>query len=314
MFPNLPILATGDIPNALAHRRFLKGTVEKAVDMSTWIVKVGDQHITVKLNNQSLNTGEQIDLTVLNNQLLIKRVSFPHQPPDYNKLPSSDAFTPNSSIPDNGMKITTNREWTPADSVTIISNLKTDLPEGLFKFTNVSDAISFLGLNGNDNTTVQLLDDALQKQSEVLLRTFPSDENESAAIIIDNSEAVRELDSLSKGFSSPTMQSIPPDVLSKLFEERCSIRFDTLQLLDQIFLSTPSQIRSTRAGSIPAQNEVVLQWLNMVHDNNRLLDTSVLQIPSTTASSLATSLDELSYIKDANLVARQKSSSLVQML
>ena len=179
---------------------------------------------------------------------------------------------------------------TPAQKLPFIEIAEKQIPDGVYKFSNVSEALNFLKQN-NDKSIESYLQD-ITKGKELYLRTFTSGQG-TVAMVLDQNDLSKEIQALSKSFSSRVLQSVPSEVFEQIISDRGKLDLQSLYTVDSTLSSAKYTLPQTRAGSQTAQSAALTQWLNIALDNSETLP-EVASRPPGNASTLARVLEELS--------------------
>ncbi|MBN2035572.1 MAG: hypothetical protein JW768_02400 [Chitinispirillaceae bacterium] len=143
------------------------------------------------------------------------------------------------------------------------------LPEGMFAFTSVEEALRFLGKDAaGDPALAARLRTSLNAHGIIILSTRVYAAQESVLLLLGPEDVLRELDSWKgSALQSRMFKSVPADVFARVFADRGALPLDYLRLLDTFAAALQMPAGSSKAGSPDAQAASLVQWLHAAADS-----------------------------------------------
>jgi hypothetical protein len=183
----------------------------------------------------------------------------------------------------------------PADGRFLI--IKQSLPEGLYAFTTVEEALRFLSTDATaDPALAGLLRAALDADGVIIIKTSTFALEQTVASLLRPDDLARELASWNAASISRVFQSIPTEVFGQLFIDRGNVPLQSLRLLDAYAAALQLPAASPRAGSREARDAALLQWLRAAVDSRAAPSALAALAPVFSSSSIIDGLGDLAAV------------------
>jgi hypothetical protein len=167
------------------------------------------------------------------------------------------------------------------------------MPDALYAFSNVADALRFLGIGETAEAALAArLAAAIEAAGTVIVRITACGPEQAALALLRQGDVVRELASWNAASSSRVFQSIPVAVLEQLFLDRGNVPLHALRALDAFAAAENLPAASERAGSRGAQEAALLQWLRAAVDSRAAPSSLAPLAPVFSSSSIIDGLGD----------------------